>query len=256
MKNNRLMIAGAIIVVMAFIFFKNKNEDEKVQFVEDEERAEVAPVKPTQNISVEVKSELQSQDLTAAEAVKTEPQESDLREIQLRSRFAGHMRNLSRCLGLSAASSSESAPLDPDTVISALRPSLGDTVLQMNDWSQTEFVDRDSTRKRVRVDFDYIDNSNYSRRLSMYQINEYGMPEIVELTPDQSNNPNQGYIDSLSEGMPVTSRESAARVYFNHGEEFVFSVRNGRLQNISVTRGERAFNCYNLDQESSNCSCP
>lgn len=250
------MTAGAILVVMAFLFFNNKKTEKKLSLDDHDEQAETTDAKPKENLPAEVKVPALSQDSTLPEKVVNESREDDLREQQLRSRFAGHLRNLGRCLGLSAGSSQESAPLDPDTVISALRPSLGDTVLQMNDWAQTEFVDRDSTRKRVRVDFDYIDNSNYSRRLSMYQINEYGMPEIVELTPDQSNNPNQGYIDSISEGMPITSRESAARVYFNHGEEFVFSIRNGRLQNMSVTRGERTFNCYNLDQESSNCSCP
>ena len=256
MKNNHLLIAGAIVILVALVFFNRKKEDKKVDFHEDEEQSQELQPAPKRQEPENAQLPLSQDNTSAPAAQNTEPNENDLREAQLRSRFASHMQNLSRCLGLSSAMTPDSAPLDPDTVISALRPNLGEVVLQMNDWSQTEFVDRDSTRKRVRVDFDYIDNSNYSRRLSMYQINEYGMPEIVELTPDQSNNPNQGYIDSLSEGLPVTSRESAARVYFNHGEEFVFSIRNGRLQNISVTRGERAFNCYNLDQDSSNCSCP
>ena len=128
--------------------------------------------------------------------------------------------------------------------------------MQMEDYAQSEFIDRDSTRKRVRVDYDYVEGANYTRRLSIYQINAYGAPEIVDLTADQANNPNQAYIDSLTEGTQVIGEERGARVYFQQGEEVVFSMKNGILQNLSVNRGERSFNCFSLGEENSNCSCP
>jgi hypothetical protein len=128
--------------------------------------------------------------------------------------------------------------------------------MQMDDWSQTEILDQDSKRKRVRVDYDYVDNANPTKRLSMYQINSYGMPEIMNLTAEEVNDPNQSYIDSLIEGNKVMSDEKGVRAYFAEGEELIYTVRNGQLQNISINHADKSFNCFNLDDEKSSCSCP
>ncbi len=90
----------------------------------------------------------------------------------------------------------------------------------------------------------------------MFTVNAYNSLEIDNLTNDQTDNPNTAYIDSLKEGVQLTSEEKAARFYFTQGEELVYTMKNGHLDSFNISRGERAINCTNMSTESSRCSCP
>lgn len=258
--NTRYVIAiGATIAVMALFFSRNRQTGESLEGAsparaERPARAEPRTVTPPPAAPPR----------PAAGPAKMPPPAGprppelgeELSENVLR-QFSGHMKFLGRCLGLGTGTPvGEKTEPTIESLMDQLRPALGESLSQMDDWSQTEIVDPDGTRRRVRVDYDYTEGQEPTRRLSIYKMNRYGMPEIVNLTPDQTDNPNEAYISSLVEGKKVIGDESSARVYFANGEELIFSMRNGNLSNISVTRGVRAFNCQNLDEESSSCSCP
>lgn len=256
MNNKYLIAAGAIIVVMALMFSRSHKKQNTEQNTEEEITTQVvSTAKIAQTVSADVvapasfdsTNKVVSHDVEATKVMS----ENVLRQ------FANQLRDMNKCLGLNNNSSGDAVEPKIDNLLQNMRASLGDSVLQAEDYMQTEIVDaRDGSRKRVRVDYDYSDGNNYSRRLSIYQINAYGAPEIVELTADQSNNPNQAYVESLIEGNKVMAEERGARVYFPQGEEVVFSMKDGILQNLSVNRDQRSFNCFNLGEENSNCSCP
>ena len=137
-----------------------------------------------------------------------------------------------------------------------LRGSVGEPVVQLEDWSQFDLVDKTGVKKRVRVDYDYPDGATPNRRLSTYTLNTYGSYEIDNLTNDQSDNPNESYIESLKEGQRLQVEEKSSRVYFSQGEELIVASRNGRLNSLSITRGQYSYNCFNLSEENSACTCP
>lgn len=252
--NSKYLIAILItILFMAFLFSKEKRQEHSQSFSEDTE-IEIAPLKndskvlPTQSVAA-------SSDTNSA-LVGITVENSQISELVL-TQFSAHLKSMTKCLGLTGTQViGEKTEPTIENLMSNLKLSLGDVVVQMDDWTQTEIIDQSSTRKKVRVDYDYPDGATLSRRLSVYQINSYGMPEIMNLTADETNNPNEAYISSLIDGQKIITEEKGARAYFPDGEELIFSLKNGHLQSLSINKGERSFNCFNLMVENSSCTCP
>lgn len=255
MNTKYLVAIGATILVMALLFSKDKKEklsEDSSGEVEETSQVKAQPVSAasadaTSAASVDKTPVL---NLPVAEVMPVNPKVAEL--------FAAHLKFMNRCLGVSSANPSPLDKVAPsaDNLFNQLRSSLGEVVMQMDDWSQTEIIDDKSVRKRVRVDYDYLDGAVPNRRLSMYQINSYGMPEIMSLSNEEINNPNQAYVDSLIEGNKVLNDEKGARAYFAEGEEVIYSIRNGQIQSLSINRADKSFNCFNLDDEKSTCTCP
>ena len=250
------IIAAVLLVVAGYYFFRPKGNEkseppkEVEEEVDERRAAPPPPVAPTTpGASVTGRPPVLE---TPTTALEDKPEVSE----DVKKQFANHMVLMARCLGTKAASPENPPEPTIEGLMDQLRPALGNSVMQMHDWSQTEILDHDGVRRRVRVDYDYVEGEEPKRRLSMYQMNAYNMPEIVELTPDQADNPNAGYISSLVEGKKIIGDESANRVYFGNGEELLFSTRDGYLNNISVSKGDRTFNCHNLDDGRSACTCP
>jgi hypothetical protein len=255
MNTKYLVAIGATILVMAFLF--SKENKEKIT-EENQDLAENSVASAQRTVPVSALSATNASSIDKTPAVTLPAAEVNQVNPKVAEFFAANLKYMNKCLGATSANAAvgESVAPTPDNLLNQLRSSLGDVVMQMDDWSQTEILDQDSKRKRVRVDYDYVDNANPTKRLSMYQINSYGMPEIMNLTAEEVNDPNQSYIDSLIEGNKVMSDEKGVRAYFAEGEELIYTVRNGQLQNISINHADKSFNCFNLDDEKSSCSCP
>lgn len=247
---------AATVLLMFFLFSKDKKQKMKQQnsgITENiSEQKKVLPDTQTQTGAV-------SSDLKVTSGAAAAVVSNEVRPISenVQKKFSAHIKLMTKCLALTNPQPL-GEKIDPtlDNLMSNLKTSLGDVVVQMDDWSQTEFVDQGNIRKRVRVDYDYLDGTTPTRRLSMYQINSYGMPEIMNLTAEEVNNPNEAYIASLFEGRKVINEDKGVRSYFADGEELIFSLRNGQLQSVSINKGDRSFNCFNLDDENSSCTCP
>lgn len=256
--NSKYIIAiGATILVLAL--FLSRDKTKKSAPIEDdtEEITETAgprQVSPAASAPPPLPA-ARSSDLTAV-ARGAQPLGTELPEV-IKKRVSAQINYMNKCLGLNGAGVGGNG-VEPtvETMMDQLRPSLGEAVNQIEDWSQTEIVDTDGVRTRVRVDYDYVgEGGEPMRRLSVYKINAYGMPEIISLTPDQADNPNEAYVRSLVDGKRVIGEENSKRVYFDNGEEVILSMRNGYINSLNVTRGVRSFNCQNLDEERSDCLC-
>lgn len=252
MNSKYLLAILATTFLMVFFFTKDKkNKIKNTNLSDTTEYAERKTARPT----VATPSLLASSD-TKIQAASEPITENRQASESVQKNFSFHLKSMGKCLKLIEQNVAEKSEPTTDNLMANLRSSFGDMVVQMDDWSQTEFLDQGAVRKRVRVDYDYPDGTNPTRRLSMYQINSYGMPEIVNLTADEVNNPNEAYVSSLFEGHKIVTEEKGARAYFSDGAELIFSVRNGQLQSVSINMGDRSFNCFNLDEENSSCTCP
>lgn len=250
MKARQVFIILVIIGLLIFLLFKKKSahvaveSDDAEQTEKIEKKARLAgpaAVSVPGNTSVSVQNAV----------LASQPYEV------LSANFSKYLADMTHCLGMTGGQpvSGKVDPL-PDNLVGAIRSSLGEPVVQMYDWTQTEIIEKNGTIKRIRVDYDYPDGVTPNRRLSMFTINSYGAAEIMNLTDDQMNNPNESYIESLKEGQNVESEERTARLYFAQGEELVFAIKNGKLQSFSLAKANKNFSCSGLDQESSLCSCP
>lgn len=254
MNNKSIFVLGALIVVAALFLFKDPKKrsqktDEESEYSETEstEKAAAPTLQPVTT---------QSSDLTQVQAVAKAPTQPQLNEAVLK-RYSQHLLNMEKCLRLQSQNFTDSsATPSAENLISGLRPNLGDTVVQLEDWAQYDLLDKSGVKKRIRVDVDYPDGATPNRRLSMYTVNSYGALEIDNLTNDQSDNPNMAYIDSLKDGMQTLTEEKAVRVYFAQGEELLYTTKNGQIDSFSISKMDRAYNCTNLMAENSTCTCP
>lgn len=252
MKSRYLLAILATAFVMVILFSKDKKN--KVKQASTENSEETIPVKLI--VRTDAAPVLQASTENKAAVVPEPVLETRQVPASIQQKFSLHLKAMSKCLRFADPSVPEMSEPTTEFLIATLRPAIGDMVVQMDDWSQTEFLDQGPSKKRVRVDYDYPDGAMAVRRLSMYQINSYGMPEIVNLTADEVNNPNEAYVASLYEGRKIVTEEKGGRAYFSDGEELIYSVRNGLLQSVSINKGDHSFNCFNLDEENSSCTCP
>lgn len=254
MKSRHIVIVVLILALMGVYYFKDRRQtvdSSEADVVEETQVTKQPQLSPTESSASNA-----SADSTSAIETPTNAEAQAISEA-VQKRFAGHMANLEKCLHLSSASGG--LPVlqpTPDQLMAQLRGSLGEPVVQLEDWTQFDVIDKAGIKKRVRVDYDYPDGATPNRRLSSYTLNSYGSYEIDNLTNDQSDNPNEAYIESLKEGQRLTQEEKSSRMYFSQGEELLMGMKNGRLTSMSVTRGEYAYNCNNLSEETSTCTCP
>jgi hypothetical protein len=243
------LLAAALIVAMFFFYFKGKKPAKVADETETEDTlTQVTPARKEQVVQTIPASADTSRAVIA-------PPKNNLSDTVLKN-FATHMSEVQKCLHLTAMNVGAQAEPTSDTLLSLLKPSLGEPVVQIDDWSQFDLTDKSGTKKRVRVDYDYPDGVTPNRRLSSYTLNSYGALEIDNLTSDQTDNPNEAYIESLKEGAQVTSDERASRVYFSQGEEVAFSLRNGKLDSFNISKSEYSITCTAVSDENSKCSCP
>jgi|GEM_PF-6839496 len=256
--NTKYIIAiFATVLVMCFLFFKDKKES--IQQAEENEiedasaaEAKIAAKTAYQAVTVAKPAVGIGASVAPVVAAPEVPQVSD----KVMQQFSVHLKMMTKCLDFPAEQGINDKTVPSlENLQAILRATLGEVVVQMDDWTQTEFVDLGGVRKRVRVDYDYPEGAIPVRRLSMYQVNSYNMPEIISLSADEANNPNVAYIASLTEGQNLTYTENGARAYFTEGEELVLASKNGLLQSFSINKADRAFNCFNLADEGSTCNC-
>ena len=259
--NSRYVLAiGATIIVMALLFFKD-NKQQAISTQADsqsfDEKTDTGKSINSVPVSEQSAAVLPSGDASSSYADNRSYEEIDAVNQEIAHRLSIHIKAMGQCLGLKQLQNVEDK-IEPksDSLIEKLKSSVGDVVVSMDDWTQSEIIDEDGSKKRIRVDYDYPDGTNPSRRLSIYVMNSYGSPEIVNLTVDQADNPNEAYIQSLTENKKIISDEKGFRAYFSNGEELVLTTKNGKLQSLSMSRFDKTFNCFNLDVESSNCVCP
>lgn len=255
MKSRHIVLVVLILAVMGVYYFKDRRAT--VDSSDSELADNSQELKPHQ--AAKAQEKIVGSVSTDPTAVAAAPKNTEIQPISeaVQKRFAGQMVNLEKCLHLTSASAA--LPVlqpTPDQLMTQLRGSLGEPVVQLEDWMQFDITDKAGVKKRVRVDYDYPDGATPNRRLSSYTLNSYGSYEIDNLTNDQSDNPNEAYIESLKEGSRVTQEEKSSRLYFSQGEELLVVMKNGRLTSMSVTRGEFAYNCNNLSEETSTCTCP
>jgi hypothetical protein len=176
--------------------------------------------------------------------------------IQVERDFVTHLTELSRCLDVKVTLGTDQMRPSLGNLFESVEISLGQTVVEMEDWTQTDVRQASGELQRIRVESEYSTGSaSPTKRLQLFALDERGYPQMQSLDSDKTTNPNPAYLDSLKQGAKVLLDERAGRAYFQEGEELVYVERNGLIESVSLTKGERSFNCTGLDRNQSSCQC-
>lgn len=175
---------------------------------------------------------------------------------QVQKKFSEHLKEIGQCLQFKNAVDSEKIDPTFDNLIVSLRPALGEVVVQMDDWTQRDLRSADGELIRIRTETDFQNATGRPvKRVQLYKLNGQNNPELQNLDPEKSVNPEDSYIDTLSAGASTFLEEKGGRAYYQEGEELVIIERNGKVESISLSKGSKTVSCSGLDSLKSSCQC-
>lgn len=169
--------------------------------------------------------------------------------------FAESVKMLGQCLDIKTAVDGDQVDPVYDNLENSVRNELGETVIRSEDWSNTHIKLSNGEERRIRIETDLSGDSTVVKRLRYYSVDKEGLPVLIPLPKEQTEDPSETLIASmLKEGTP-TLEESGKRAYFQNGEEMIYVERNGKLSEYEMSKGTRTFKCMSLDSDKSSCKC-
>ena len=245
-----IVVTGIAMAVFYFLDHKSEFKNEDVKTV-------------TRQQSVEKVSQLVSADIKQAQVSSTESKDQSValaaiseNSVDVQKKFSERLKELGQCLGMKNAVDNDKIDPTYDNLIVSLRPALGEVVVQMDDWSQRDLKDSNGELKRIRIESDYQNSSvRPVKRVQLYKLNNQNFPELQSLDPEKSVNPDDSYIDSLRAGASTYLEEKGGRAYYQEGEELVMIERNGKLESLTLSKGNKTVSCTGLDSLKSSCQC-
>lgn len=164
----------------------------------------------------------------------------------------GAWQDMEACLDLGTAQVDSAGTVD--SWIMGLRTSLGEPVLQTEDWSEVELQTPSGERRRVHVGMDYSGDDRIVRRLTYERYLPDGSKEPIQLAPEQAIDPSDTIIATIESDGQATTRQRFQRIYFENGEEILVREQNGQAVDLEVNRGGRQFKCIGIGG-TGRCDC-
>ncbi|OFZ31680.1 MAG: hypothetical protein A2622_03635 [Bdellovibrionales bacterium RIFCSPHIGHO2_01_FULL_40_29] len=253
MRSKYYLAITVTLLIMAFFFLRDRSDhplDLAVTVTEEEDSAEVAAT-PAADDKVMAK-QASGTKLLKEKSV----QDSSVEQIEeIETTFSEHLQQLGVCLGFQSTVDAEKVEPSLENLTNSLRPALGEIVVKMDDWTQTDLKYGDGSMKRIRTEVEYLDNGSPVKRAQLYKLNDQGMPELQPLATEVATDPTDDFLNSLKADGQETLEEKGSRIYYQEGEELVVVERSGKVQSFSLSKGEKTFSCTETDASTSHCQC-
>lgn len=152
---------------------------------------------------------------------------------------------LKSCLGVipSPAQEQGGSALSQSNLFGTMS-SLGEVVLQSEDWSEKDIVVEGGKTRRIRLEVNLEEEENLGmQRLRYYEIQSDGWLKDLPLNQDQSVAPDQNLIASLESEGKLIREAKKERAYFPGGEELVYGSVNGQVRNLELHRFDKTLKC-------------
>lgn len=181
-------------------------------------------------------------DSTAAVLV-VEPTKTGL---HLKENFIGFLSQMNKCLDIK--NSIDPSLYEPtiENVLSSIQNDLGEPVIRSEDWTSTEIELANGERKLIKIETNY-ENDDLIRTLKYFQVTKEGLIQI-ELTKEQTEDPTPTLIASLESEGKILRKEKSERIFFQNGEEILFTENNSQIDFIEMTKAGRTLRCKELSQ--------
>lgn len=179
---------------------------------------------------------------------------SDLKDVLDRN-FAHRLVDLGKCLDIQADVIEDKVPPTVDNLVNSIKRDLGESVVQTEDWSNTQILLPDGEKRNIRIEVDFNSDEKISRRLKYYSVQEDQVTKSIPLPEDQIVEPSDSFVASLEKDGQIVSVEKAQRIYFANGEELSILEKNNMISSAELSRNGKSFKCTDLDTETGNCRC-
>lgn len=174
-------------------------------------------------------------------------------DLEKQMNFKQFLGQVSSCLKVSITTPTE-LNSSYSVLMSAVKFDLGDPLMRSEDWSNTTLKSPNGEVKKIRLETDFGDDK-VSRRLSYYSVDQKGMTSLIEMPPEQTDDPSETLIASLESGNEILMKEISNRTYFQNGEEFMTIERNGQLSEIEINKDSKSLKCDGMDSKEQRCKC-
>lgn len=243
-------IIGGLFIAMvgAYAWFQQEPEGPKVVVEESLENSEESGM--DLRLEEELEAKLAQNSPPEAETKKGEA--VDLAKAS--ENFGKMMKPLALCLSLTNLRSEERLDPSLEALLAAIKEDLGEPILRSEDWV-TWSLKVGSEERRIRIETDYSDSDQSSRRLLYFKVDAQGQPTLIPISNEQSKDPTETFIASLQKDGEVYEEEKGERAYFENGQEMVLSEKNGKIDDLEVSNGSKTFRCAGILTSSPACKC-
>ena len=236
----------ALIIISIAIFWRMHNVEVSMNSKAQAEQPEQEPQsrRSKQTISPHAYPEAVSEHVNSLSETTAEP---------ALTQFTNQIPAMGKCLGLNPELTG-STDLKTESLIDTIRTELGDPIARTEDWSNTELKLSSGEHRGIRIDTNFGDEL-VGRKLKYFNMNSDGSTSPIEIDKELTDDPTETLIASLEKSGEIVNRLSSTRIYFQNGEEFIVTEKNGILTDIEVNRNAKTFKCSNLTMAGSQCQC-
>jgi hypothetical protein len=169
-------------------------------------------------------------------------------------KFNQMMGRLVQCLGIQSIDLKNSWPLQIESVIQIVQPSLGPATHQADHWMDWHLRTREGKERRLHLEITESDLGKIGRELHYFSVDRSGQLTSVELEPEKATNPSDEVINQMLKEGEVFHKERAAAAFFANQERIEYIEKDSELSEISFFKDSHHFQCANVKMPE-NCQC-
>ena len=241
--NQRWWIVIAVVLAMVGFWSTRTNQSSTaVPSIKEDATASMAVQKKSPSM-IEKKETSDEKPVQAQEAP------------HLQENFTQALAGLQTCFSFSTSLEFSDGDSSLEAWKGALRPELGDIVLEAEDWTNTHLVLANGEKRRIRIESEMGNDNRITKKLKYASVDKDDLPVPINLPEEQTTEPSETFISSLEKEGQVTMTEKAERLYYSDGTEIMTVQRNNTVSEIEITKSGKSFHCWNMDQSTHQCDC-
>jgi hypothetical protein len=168
--------------------------------------------------------------------------------------ISAQLKSMGVCLNLKNSISDRAAPTFAE-INSSLKSEFGDVVTQNEEWSNIHVQLPSGEQRRIRIEVDSNGEESSLRRLKYYGVDKEGLPVPIALPKEQTENPTDTFISGLESEGKVIMTEKAMHAYYPHGQEVLYTEKNGLVSELEISKNGKSFKCSQLASANAVCKC-
>lgn len=220
----------------------------------------IDPLKNTSGESevLAVKERIEEKKSTSADATtdlhKPPAENSNLSidvQANKKTHFSQFLNMMSSCLDIKNSSDSSLAEPRIENLLTSVQNELGEPVIRSEDWTSTEIQTSSGEQRLIKIETSY-ENDDIVKKLKYFNMTVEGLMPI-ELAEDQATEPSATLIASLESEGKLLKKERSERIFFQNGEEIIYTEINGDIEFIELTRSGKTLRCKELSKAP--CAC-
>lgn len=179
---------------------------------------------------------------------------TEMEDPKIFSMWNENLKTMAICLNMKTKALTKDQDVSFENINQAINEDLGEVVAQYEDWTATDI--RTPTGEVRRIHLKYNNEVEPPTRKLTYYTYKNGKEEVLPLTPEQANNPNDTAVASIEGDGRVFGQTISRRIAYINGDDLLLTERNGKVYSYSLHHDGARFTCTGADKSSTfKCSC-